>query len=160
MAAHEPGEATWVRELAAARVETARFELAHGNAPRAAELAKLASDAAAASLKRAPADRNLLLLAAQTEVLLGRIAAAQKDAARSRKIWIAARDLIAAPSRLGRDPNFLAAYASSLLLLDDNAAGPIVKQLESIGYSTPEFASLTVGKHIAYRPNTAACAAE
>lgn len=157
----DPSRNALRRELATAQIETARFELARHNMDRATSLADAAGETIEAERKRDPRDRDLLLLAAQSEILSGQLAERRGDAMAARSHWRRAYDAIQGPARAGADPNFLAALATSLLLAGDSAgAQPVLKQLESAGYQMPGFQALLVQKKQPYRANTEGCVAE
>ena len=100
------------------------------------------------------AHRSLVLLAAQADTLLGQAAAKRNDAAQAHDCWVHARDRIAPIARTGSDPNFLAAWAGALLLLDDTAnAQPVIEELAATGYRTPDFIALVESKKLAYPDN-------
>jgi eukaryotic-like serine/threonine-protein kinase len=131
--------ATWRREMASAQIESARLKLARGTLADADYLLDLALPAITHERAASPNDRNLKLLESQAHIVLGQIAALQHDRAAAQQQFTEARDAVAAAARVGADPNFLAAWASALLLLNDASARPVIDRLASIGYQTPDF---------------------
>jgi eukaryotic-like serine/threonine-protein kinase len=147
--------ARWRRELALAQLEDARLQVARHDF--AAAKHQLGSALATIQAGRAttPGDVSLIVLAAQADIVAGRIAARRQDASASRDYWIRARDAIMPIARMGDDPNVLAALASALLLLNDlKAAHPVVQKLAAMGYRTPDFDALLAAKKIPYPVDT------
>jgi tetratricopeptide (TPR) repeat protein len=142
---------SWRRELASAQVESARLQLALGEAAQADRLLKAPLAMAAGEREAGRADRNLRLLEAQAHLVQGQVAARQRDEARARDHWTRARDVIANDARIGANPNFLSAWASALLLLEDaGAARPAVDQLAAMGYHSADFVALLAARTQAY----------
>jgi tetratricopeptide (TPR) repeat protein len=147
----DPTNTEWQQEFARSRLESARLSLSRDAHARALDLALAARETVDALREKTPEDRNLLLLAAQVEIVLGEVSARQGTAEHAREAWLRARDLLAEPVRTGNDINFNAAWATALLLLGDrqNAQGAIAK-LAQVGYSTPDFVTLANSKQIDY----------
>jgi eukaryotic-like serine/threonine-protein kinase len=143
LVAADPSNSRWRRKLAAAQTEAARIKLAKGDLDAAASLltdavAQIHGDRAATI-----GDRDLILLKTQISIALGQVAAKRHDATAARNNWIEARDGIAPVAQVGNDPNFLAGWASALLLLhEDSAARPVVAKLAALGYRSPDLAAL------------------
>ena len=143
--------ARWRRELALAQVEAARMRVARQEYAAAEHqlLAALASIKAARATT--PNDVNLIVLAADADIVAGEIAVKRKNASPAREYWIQARDAITPIARMGDDPNILAALASALLLLNELSAGrPVLQKLASMGYRTPDLDALLVAKRVPY----------
>ena len=144
------------QELSQAQLESARLQLARHD-----DAATLASAQSAVGIigplrAKAPDDRSDLLLDAQAHLMLGQVAARRDDNITARHYWTQARDLLQPALRAGDDPNFLVAYVEALLRLDQTeAARPIIAKLNAMGYRTPDFVALLVGKHIDYPVNAA-----
>ena len=93
----------------------------------------------------------MTLLAAQAYTVLGQIAAMRNEMAAAHADWTQARDTIAPATKAGDDPNFLAACASALLLLDEiDAARPVVARLAAMGYRASGFVALVAAKKLDY----------
>jgi tetratricopeptide (TPR) repeat protein len=144
----------WVRELAQSRLEDARLKLHLGETGAAQELAEMSSKATSDLLAGSPADRRLILLAAQAYTVRGEIAAKTGNAKSARKLWEQARGVIDPVLQVGDDPNFLAASSTASILLDElDVARPLIVRLEAIGYRTPDFDSLLASKRYDYVVN-------
>jgi len=154
--------AAWRREMASAQIEFARLKLAIKDLAEADHLIGLALPTITRERTTSPSDRNLELLESQAHIVLGQIALLRHDRAAARHQFTQARDAVAAAARVGADPNFLAAWASSLLLLDDAGARPIIDHLASIGYQTPDFDRLMLSQRQFYplKPVEARCGIE
>jgi len=142
----------WRLELARAEVETARLHLATGNI---AEAEKLLSTALAA-LQRERADgtvnRKLQLYEAEALIALGEVAARRQNFAAARERWEQARGTIGGAAQVGAEPEFLATWTKSLLLLGDTAtARPVLDQLALMGYQTRDFQALLTTTKQSYR---------
>ena len=147
----------WQQDLAQAKLEYGRLQLQRG-LTSAANASATAALGALESLHAKDADnRNLILLTAQGETLLGQIAARGNDMAAARADWQRARNMIVPAARIGDDPNFLAAWATTLLLLRDDAAAqaPLAK-LAAMAYRSPDLLALLEAKHIHYAPDVVA----
>jgi eukaryotic-like serine/threonine-protein kinase len=143
--------ARWRRELAVAELEGARLQMARRD--YAAAQRQLTSALATITVARTktPSDLNLTLLAANADIVGGQIAASNKDADSAKEYWTQARDAVAPVTRVGDDPNALAAWASALLLLDDlDAARPVLQKLAGMGYRTPDFDALLAAEKAPY----------
>ena len=146
----------WQQDLAQSRLESARLALARHDTAGAEKIAVPARDALSNLLKDSPDNRNLILLAAHAEIVFGQITAAGGEAAASREHWARASEQLAGPASSGSDITFLAAWATSLLLLDDvKAADPVVSKLAAMGYRTPDFVALTNSKQVAFPADAA-----
>ena len=146
--------ARWRRELAVAEVEAARLQMARSD--YAAAEHQLAGALAMIKVGRAatPTDLNLILLGANADIVGGQIAAIHKDMSSAHNYWTQARDAVAPITRMGDDPNVLAAWASALLLLDDSAAArPVIQKLAGMGYRTPDLDALLASKKLPYTVN-------
>jgi len=154
--------AAWRREMASAQIEFARLKLAIKDLAEADHLIGLALPTITRERTTSPSDRNLELLESQAHIVLGQIALLRHDRAAARHQFTQARDAVAAAARVGADPNFLAAWASTLLLLDDAGARPIIDHLASIGYQTPDFDRLMRSERQFYplKPLEARCGIE
>ncbi|MGH8042600.1 MAG: TIR domain-containing protein [Rudaea sp.] len=154
LSAKDPTNAEWHQELARSRTESARLHLAHNDAGAAEQMIRAALDTIEPLRSKSIDDRNLILLAAQAEIVAGQAAALHPDMAKARASWERARTLVASDTQSGNDPNFLATQASALLLLDRiDAARPVVAKLAAMGYQTPDFAALTASRHLPYAPD-------
>ena len=151
LTAKDPTDTEWQQELARSRIESARLKLAPGDAEAAIKLAKPALDTIEQLRAKTPDDRNLLLLAAQADILAGEASTERPDALLARDNWERARDAVAPAAQIGSDPNFLAVWASALLLLNEvDAARPAVAKLSVMGFRTPDFVALTASSRLAY----------
>lgn len=147
----DPTNTEWQQELARSRIETARQQLARGDVNAAAKMTARALDAIGGLRAKNSEDRNLVLLAAQADIVAGEASAARSDAEEARHKWQRARDVIAPALQTGSDPNFLAAWASAQLLLNEvDAARPIVTKLSIEGFRTPDFLELVARRKLAY----------
>jgi tetratricopeptide (TPR) repeat protein len=149
LVAKDATNAEWQQQLAQSRLEGARLALARKDMAGAEKLIGPARDAVGHLREKAPDNRNLILLSAQTDIVAGDIASKRGDAGTARDSWIRARDAIATLGKTGSDINFLAAWATCLLLLDDlENARPVVSKLAAMGYRTPDFVALTASKQL------------
>jgi tetratricopeptide (TPR) repeat protein len=147
--------ARWRRELGVAQLEAARLQIARGDYDAADQ--RLTGAFATINLARAtsPSDLNLILLAANADIVGGQIAARHGNSNSARDFWTRARDTVAPLAHVGDDPNVLSAWASALLLLDDlDAARPVLQKLAAIGYRTPDFDALLARKKVSYAVDT------
>jgi hypothetical protein len=128
--------------MASAQIEFARLKLRLKDLVEADHLIDLAIHTITRERTASPSDRNLKLLESQAHIILGQIAVLRLDRVVAHDQFAQARDAVAAAARVGADPNFLAAWASALLLLDDARARPVIDHLASIGYQTPDFQSV------------------
>jgi eukaryotic-like serine/threonine-protein kinase len=134
---------TWRRELARAQVESARLHLATGNTAGAENLLNTALAAIQGERATGTMNRNLQLYEAEALIALGEVAARHQDLAAARERWVQARGTIGGAARVGADPEFLATWTEALLLLGDtDTAQPVVHQLATMGYQTPDFEAL------------------
>ena len=141
-------------ELSQSQLESASLQLDLGGIAAAESATRSAQIIIEKLRAKAPDDRREVLLDAQANLLLGQIAARRNDNAAAQHDWTQARDLLQPALRAGDDPNFLAAYAEALLRLDQtDPARPIIAKLNAMGYRTPDFVALLVGKHIDYPVN-------
>jgi tetratricopeptide (TPR) repeat protein len=162
LVAADKTNAAWGRERAGAQIEFARLKLTLKDLAEADHLVGLALSTIARERKASPSDRNLKLLESQAHTVLGQIAATRHDPAAAHQQFTEARDAVAAAAAVGADPNFLAAWASALLLLDDASARPVIDRLASIGYQTPDFqrVMLTAGQSYPLKTAKARCGVE
>jgi tetratricopeptide (TPR) repeat protein len=152
----DPISSDFHQELSQALLESARLQLALRDTAAALVSAQSALLAIEKLRAKAPDNRSNLLLDAQTRLLLGRIAAQSHDDATARRDWTQARDLLQPALDKGDDPNFLAAYAESLLRLDQTeVAKPMIAKLNAMGYRTPDWVALLAQQRIEYPVNTA-----
>jgi tetratricopeptide (TPR) repeat protein len=139
------------RELAETQIELASIRLVQRNDADAGLLIDAAIKEIATQRAVSPGNRNLRLLDARAHIVRGQLALPRHDVEAARDQWMQAGDAIATAARTGADPNFLAAWATALLLLDDAAAArPIVEQLLSMGYRAPDFGALLAAKRPHY----------
>ena len=151
LVATDTTNARWRRELALAQVEAARVQVARRDYTAAEHQLASAWGAIKAGRATTPSDVNLILLAADADIVAGRIATGRRNATAARDYWLKARDAITPVARRGEDPNMLATWASALLLLDDlDAAHPILQRLADMGYRTPDFYALLAAKKVPY----------
>jgi eukaryotic-like serine/threonine-protein kinase len=151
LAASDPTNSMWRRELVSAQLETGRLQLAKGNLSNAEQLLDTALGTISKERAASPNDRNVQLLESTAHIARGEVAARRHDMSSARAHWSAARDVVSTAARVGADPNFLAAWASALLLLDDmKSAHPVVERLASMGYRTRDFDRLLAEKHQPY----------
>ena len=154
LTAKDPTNAEWRQEQARSQIENARLMLARHAVDAAEKSAGAASAAIDKMLTESPDDRNVILLAAQADVVSGQAAAERRDAATAHERWVHARDAIAPVAQAGTDLSVLAVWASALLLLDDvEAARPVVAKLSAAGYRTPDFLALLDSRQLAYPAN-------
>ncbi len=157
LVATDKTNATWRRELAITQVELARLSLARGDLIQAEPLLDTALSTIAGDRAKSPEDRSLRLLESQAQIVSGEVAAQRHDEATARGQWMRARDAMATSAQVGADPNFIATWASALLLLDDtDGARPALDQLASMGYKTRDFDTLVVSKRQSYPLKAAA----
>jgi eukaryotic-like serine/threonine-protein kinase len=151
LTAKDPTDTEWQQELARSRIESARLKLARGDTDVAVKLIRPALETIERLRAKTADDRNLLLLAAQADIVAGEASAGRLEAKLARQSFESARDVVAPAAQTGSDPNFLAAWASALLLLDEvDAARPAVAKLSGMGFRTPDFIALTVSRRLAY----------
>lgn len=147
----------WRKALAGAQIETGQLRLATARAADAEQALSAAIATISSERKANPADRELRLLETQAHMALGQLSARRSDPSAARAHWSQAQDAIGSAAQIGADPNYLAAWASTLLLLDDSdAAHPVIEQLRSMGYWTTDFASLLAVKQQRYPPRSLA----
>lgn len=154
LTAKDPTSTDWPPDLAQAQLETARLQMAREDIG-AAEVSANSALATVRKLRaKMPDDRSLILLEAQTELMLGRAEAQRLNIADARHDWTQARDLLQPALHAGNDPNFLAAYVEALLGLDDTeGARPVIAKLNAMGYRTPDFVTVLAGRGISYPVN-------
>lgn len=151
LVATDTTNARWRRELALAQVETARMQVARRDYTAAEHQLTTAWGTIKAGRATTPSDVNLIVLAADEDIVAGRIAADRNEAAAAHEDWIRARDTIAPIARITDDPNVLATWASILLLLDDlDTARPVLQRLAGMEYRTPDFDALVAAKKVPY----------
>ncbi len=156
LTAKDPTSTDWPPDLAQAQLESTRLQLARGDIPAAAAEVQATPEIIRKLRAKSPKDRALVLLAAQADIVQGLISAQRKDMTTARRDWTRARDLLAPALPAGDDPVFLAAYAETLLRLDQiHAAAPIIARLNEMGYRTPDFVELLANKHLEYPVNQA-----
>ncbi|MFI4969032.1 MAG: hypothetical protein ACHP7D_02420, partial [Lysobacterales bacterium] len=149
--AKDPNNTNTQHDLTESHLESSRQQLAVGDVDAAGRSAQSALTMIQAALAKQSGDRAWTLLAAQTHTALGQIAAKRNDIGTAHRHWAQARDTIAPAAHSGEDPNFLAAWAGTLLLLDDlDAARPLVAKLAAMGYRTADFVALATGKKLPY----------
>jgi hypothetical protein len=142
---------TWQRELASAQVESARLQLALGETASADQLLQAAFAALAREDKAGREDRDLRLLEAQAHIVRGQVATRRNEGADAREHWTQARETIANEVHIGANPNFLATWASALLLLGEpEAARPAIDQLAAMGFYTLDFAAVLAATNAAH----------
>jgi tetratricopeptide (TPR) repeat protein len=142
----------WRRELARAQVEFARLQLATGNVPSAENLLNTALTPLERERASGAANRNLQLYESEALIALGEVAQRHQNLAARREHWEQARGAISSAAQVGADPDFLANWTKTLLLIGDtDAARPVLKQLATIGYQTPDFEALLKTTKQSYR---------
>ena len=147
--------ARWRRELAVAELEGARLQMARRDYAAAQHALMSALATIRVARTKTPSDLNLALLAANADIAGGEIAANEKDASSAHNYWTQAREAVEPITRVGDDPNLLAAWASALLLLNDlDAARPVLQKLADMGYRTPDFDALLASKKAPYAVST------
>ncbi len=154
---------SWRRELASARVEAGRLQLAVGDFAEAGRLLDAALTTITSERAGNPQDRGLRLLEAQARIVQGRVAMQRDHVVAARDHWTQARDVVAPAAQVGADPNFLAAWAGSLLLLGDaKHAAPVLARLATMGFRTPDFEALAAAAGQAYRvdPSVPQCSVD
>ncbi len=154
LATMDKTNARWRRELAVAQLEAARLQIARGDYHAAQD--RLTSALATIKSARAttPSDLNLTVLAADADIVAGRIAAKHQDKVSAREYWMRARDAAAPIAQKGDDPNVLATWVSALILLDDvSATRPVLQKLAGMGYRTPDMDALLAAKKSSYTAN-------
>ena len=88
-------------------------------------------------------NRKLQLYEAEALIALGEVAARRQNLAAARERWEQARGTIGGAAQVGAEPEFLATWTKSLLLLGDTAtARPVLDQLALMGYQTRDFEAL------------------
>ena len=143
--------ARWERELALAHVESARLHIARQDYTGADQQLSSALASIKGGRAAAAGDVNLIVLSADAYIVGGQIAAKRTEPTTAREYWMQARDIIAPIARTGDDPNILAPWASTLVLLNEvDAARPALQKLEAMGYSTPDFNGLLASRRVPY----------
>jgi hypothetical protein len=95
---------------------------------------------------------KLQLYEAEALVALGEVAARRQNLAAARERWEQARGTIGGAAQVGAEPEFLAIWTKSLLLLGDTAtARPVLDQLALMGYQTRDFEALLTTTKQSYR---------
>ena len=156
LVAKDPTNSGWQQDLAQARLEGARLQLALQDPAAAQALSAPALAAIEQSLAKSPDDRGLILLATHAHMLLGQIAARDGDDPAAKRHWQQALDTVTPAARSGGDPNFLAARAGSLLLLDKrDAARPVVARLAAMNYRAGDFVALAASRQMPYPADAA-----
>lgn len=151
LATKDPSNHAYPREWAASQLESARLQLVRNDLDAARRQAGFALETILRLHAKKSANRTLTLLAAQAYTVLGEIAAARHDGATAHGDWVQARETLAAATQVNNDPKFLAAWASTLLRLDQtDAAQPAVRKLAAMGYRSPDFVALLASRHMAY----------
>ena len=152
----DPTDGDWPQDLAQAQLETARLQLVRNDITDADRSATTALAVITKLRLKMPDDRGLILLDAQSDMLLGRIATQRRDATVARQDWTRAQKLLAPTLQAGNDPTFLAAYAEALLDLGQmDLARPSIDKLNAMGFRTPDFVASLAGTHIDYPVNAA-----
>jgi eukaryotic-like serine/threonine-protein kinase len=151
LVASDPTNSMWRRELASAQLELGRLQLAKGDLSNAEQLLDTALGTISKERAASPKDRNVQLLESTAHIARAEVSARRHDMSVARAHWSAARDVISTAARVGADPNFLAAWASSLLLLDDmTSAQPVIERLAAMGYKTRDFDRMLAEKQQPY----------
>jgi tetratricopeptide (TPR) repeat protein len=151
LVAKDPTNSGWQQDLAQAQLESARLQLALRDPATAQAQATRALASVRQLRAKSSDDRGLVLMAAQAGTVLGQAAAQHGDPATAKRHWQQALDTIAPSARSGDDPNFLAAWAGALMLLDQpDAARPIVARLAGMGYRATDFVALAASKQMDY----------
>ena len=153
----------WRRELARAQIESARLELAKDNLAVAEGLLNTALGAIRQERSSGTVNRNLQLYEAEALVELGEISARRHNLTPARERWEQARRTIGEAARVGAEPEFLATWTMATLLLGDTAAArPVLDQLASMGYLTPQLEALlkTTQQSYRIRPTDLRCGSE
>jgi tetratricopeptide (TPR) repeat protein len=154
LVAKDPSAAYLQHDLAQSQLESAQLQHVTGDADAAQHSAESALAMTKDALAKHTGDRDWTLLGGQVETVLGQIAETRGDNATARACWMQARDSVAAIARTSEDPRFLAAWVSSMLLLDDvDTARPLLAKLAATGYRTPDFLTLVASAKIAYPPD-------
>jgi eukaryotic-like serine/threonine-protein kinase len=142
----------WRRELARARIESARLHLATRDIAGAQTLLDTALATIQGERANDTVNRNLRLYEAEALIALGEAAAQRQNLAAARERWQQARGTLEGAARVGADPEFLAAWSQALLLLGDtDTARPVLDQLATMGYRTPDFERLLKATRQSYR---------
>jgi eukaryotic-like serine/threonine-protein kinase len=142
----------WRLELARAQVESARLHLATGSIAEAEKLLNTALAALQRERADGTANRKLQLYEAEALIALGEVAARRQNLAAARERWEQARGTIGGAAQVGAEPEFLATWTKSLLLLGDTAtARPVLDQLALMGYQTRDFEALLTTTKQSYR---------
>jgi len=151
----DPISSDFQQDLSQALLETARLQLEKDDAAASLTSTQSAIDLVEELRAKAPDNRSDLLLNAQAQLLLGRIAAQRRDTSGAQHDWTEARELLHPALDKGDDPNFLVAYTEALLRLDQiDAAKPMIAKLNAMGYRTPDFVALLAQQRIEYAVNT------
>jgi len=148
----DPTNVEWQQQFAYSRLESARLALNAGAFERAMESAQGARAIVDPLRAKSPDDRNLILLAVHVDVVSGKIFTARGNSDSARADWTRARNLLSEGVRTAADDiNFTAAWATTLLLLEDiPSARAATAKLAQLGYSTPDFLALAASKHVEY----------
>ncbi|HKT41637.1 MAG TPA: toll/interleukin-1 receptor domain-containing protein [Rhodanobacteraceae bacterium] len=152
----DPTSSDWPPDLAQAQLELARLQLARNDMVAADRSAKAALTIITKLRAKIPDDRGLILLDAQSNSLVARIAAQRRDDTVARQHWTRAQKLLVPTLQAGNDPTFLAAYAEALLELGQmDRARPVIDRLNAMGYRTPDFMAVLASRQIGYPTNAA-----
>ncbi|MEP7044397.1 MAG: toll/interleukin-1 receptor domain-containing protein [Dokdonella sp.] len=152
--ADAPTDSGLQQSLAQSHLENARLQRAMGHAEAAQGSGESALALAKDALATKADDRGWIVLTAQIETELGQIAAARDDTAAARAHWTRASETIAPIARSSQDPQVLAAWTSSLLLLGDiEAVQPLFARLSMSGYRAPDFIVLMASRKLDYPVN-------
>lgn len=147
----------WQLELARAQVESARLHLATGNTAEAENLVNTALATLQRERANGIASRKLQLYEAEALIALGEVAARRPNLAAARERWEQARSTIGGAAQVGAEPEFLATWAKSMVLLGDTtAARAILDQLGLMGYQTPDFKVLLTMTKQSYQTKSTA----
>jgi hypothetical protein len=137
-----------------AQVEWARLHIARSDYDAAEKQVDVAIVTIKIARAKTPGDLNLILLAANADIVGGQIAASRKDRIAARDRWEQARDAVAPIARVGDDPNVLATWTTALLLLNDlGEARPLLQKLAAMGYRSRDLDALLAAKKLPYVAN-------
>lgn len=144
------------QELGQSQLELARLLFERGDVAEAKRNAQAGLAVLDELAHAKEGGRALLLLRAQGNLLLGRLAAGD-DAAAARSFWEKTHDLVSSVQDTTSDPNFLAVASSALILLDQpEQAAPLLQRLSESGFRDVDFVALVAAKGISYAVDTSA----
>jgi tetratricopeptide (TPR) repeat protein len=137
------GNVGWQRKLAQALLENSRRLLGLNQTAAAKQGAIAAGQGIERAVASAKDDLTSKLVAAQVQLVLGDIAAADGDSPAAQRLWSAARTLLSSMAEASRDPAVLDAWIGVQLRLGATAnAFAALPALSNAGYRDPDFIAM------------------